>query len=59
MPTNAEKAFFDKSLLEKLYFPEDQRFAIYIPLFIPIGLPVALSVKSLLAWRKSAKTKTD
>lgn len=23
-----EKAFFDKSLLEKLYFPEDQRFPI-------------------------------
>ena len=27
----AENAFFDKSLLELLYFPDDQKYAIYIP----------------------------
>ena len=27
----AENVFFDKSLLELLYFPDDQKYAIYIP----------------------------
>lgn len=45
---HSEKAFFDQSLLGQLYFPEDQRFAIYMPLFIPVGIPLALSFKSFL-----------
>ncbi len=52
---SSEKAFFDKSLLEKLYFPEDQRFAIYIPLFVPVGIPILLSVKSIIKWFKVHK----
>jgi len=48
MKSFLEKAFFDSSLLGQLYFPEDQRFAIYIPLFIPVGIPIALSAKTLL-----------
>ncbi|RNA16532.1 GPI transamidase component PIG-S-like [Brachionus plicatilis] len=56
---SSEKAFFDKSLLEKLYFPEDQRFAIYIPLFIPVGIPLLLSMKSVIGWYKKQKIKTD
>ncbi|CAF0806895.1 unnamed protein product [Brachionus calyciflorus] len=56
---SSERAFFDKSLLEKLYFPEDQRFAIYIPLFIPVGIPLVLSIKSVMAWIKSKKEKKD
>ncbi|XP_045029102.1 GPI transamidase component PIG-S isoform X1 [Daphnia magna] len=43
----AEKAFFDPSLLALLYFPEDQKYAIYIPLFLPIGIPVLLSLRSV------------
>ena len=35
--SSAEKAFFDNSLLALLYFPEDQKYAIYIPLFLPIA----------------------
>ena len=50
-----EKAFFDQSLLEKLYFPEDQRFAIYIPLFIPVGIPIVLSLKSVIAYVKQQR----
>ncbi|KAI8513114.1 hypothetical protein Bbelb_097530 [Branchiostoma belcheri] len=41
---SSEKAFFDPSLLELLYFPEDQKFAIYIPLFLPMSVPVLMSV---------------
>ncbi len=50
-----EKAFFDPSLLEKLYFPEDQRFAVYIPLFIPVGIPLILSLKTLIKWFKEKR----
>uniref|UniRef100_A0A8C2CMZ4 Phosphatidylinositol glycan anchor biosynthesis, class S n=1 Tax=Cyprinus carpio TaxID=7962 RepID=A0A8C2CMZ4_CYPCA len=32
----SERAFFDPSLLHLLYFPVDQKFAIYIPLFLPM-----------------------
>jgi len=33
---SSERVFFDNSLLELLYFPEDQKYAIYVPLFLPI-----------------------
>merc|ERR1712029_323127 len=35
---SAEKAFFDDTLLALLYFPEDQKYAIYIPLFLPVTI---------------------
>jgi len=41
--SNSESAFFDPSLLELLYFPQDQKFAIYIPMFLPLGLPILQS----------------
>ncbi|CAF0926867.1 unnamed protein product, partial [Didymodactylos carnosus] len=40
----ADQVFFDQSLLKLLYFPDDQKFAIYIPLFLPVGLPLAYSL---------------
>ncbi len=43
----ADRAFFDESLLALLYFPEDQKYAIYIPLFLPVGYPVLMSVYAL------------
>ena len=44
----SEKAFFDPSLLALLYFPEDQKYAIYIPLFLPVGIPIIMSIKPLI-----------
>ena len=38
---SAEKAFFDDTLLALLYFPEDQKYAIYIPLFLPVFISFA------------------
>lgn len=35
---SSEKAFFDDTLLALLYFPEDQKYAIYIPLFLPVAI---------------------
>ncbi|XP_014768254.1 GPI transamidase component PIG-S [Octopus bimaculoides] len=49
---SSEKAFFDQSLLELLYFPEDQKFAIYIPLFLPVSIPVIISTFHAIRWMK-------
>ncbi|VDN98788.1 unnamed protein product [Rodentolepis nana] len=45
---NADAAFFDHSLLDLLYFPSDQVFGIYVPLFVPIGLPLIASGVAVL-----------
>jgi len=46
----AEKAFFDPSLLALLYFPDDQKYAIYIPLFLPVGIPVVMSLRTVIQY---------
>lgn len=51
----SETAFFHPSLLELLYFPEDQKFAIYIPLFLPISFPVLASLYQAYKWYKGSK----
>jgi len=56
----SETAFFDQSLLALLYFPDDQKYAIYIPFFLPVGIPVILSLKTLYKFLKGEmKPKSD
>jgi len=54
----SEAAFFDPSLLALLYFPDDQKYAIYVPYFLPVGLPILISLKSIVKLIKS-KDKID
>ena len=56
---SSEKAFFDPSLLENLYFPEDQKFAIYLPLFLPIGLPILTSLYAAVQWVRTLRKKKE
>eukprot|EP01134_Creolimax_fragrantissima_P004640 CFRG4640T1 len=44
---SAEVAFFDPSILELLYFPDENKFAIYLPLFMPLGVSLLVSIKKL------------
>lgn len=53
--TASEKAFFDPSLLALLYFPDDQKYAIYIPLFLPIMIPIILSARSIFKYFRDRK----
>lgn len=55
--TASEKAFFDPSLLALLYFPDDQKYAIYIPLFLPIMIPIILSARSIFKHFRDPKIK--
>lgn len=42
-----DSAFFDYSLLGRLYFEDDQKYGIYVPLFVPIGVSLLVSVKNV------------
>lgn len=57
----SNSAFFDPTLLESLYFPDNLRYAIYLPLFLPLGFPMLMSVvqlvKMLMLKKKSPKVK--
>ncbi|XP_013921944.1 PREDICTED: GPI transamidase component PIG-S [Thamnophis sirtalis] len=54
--TSSERAFFDPSLLHLLYFPDDQKFAIYIPLFLPMAVPILLSLTKMV-WERKQRQK--
>ncbi|RZC39918.1 PIG-S domain containing protein [Asbolus verrucosus] len=56
---NAEAAFSDPSLLALLYFPDDQKYAVYIPLFLPVMIPVLMSLITVKKWYKEKKLKFD
>ncbi|XP_063715014.1 GPI transamidase component PIG-S-like isoform X3 [Symsagittifera roscoffensis] len=51
----AEKAFSDPTILAMLYFPEDQKYAIYVPMFVPMSLPLWTSMGIVLGYIKSRK----
>ncbi|EJT72952.1 hypothetical protein GGTG_09803 [Gaeumannomyces tritici R3-111a-1] len=49
----AERAFFEKSMVGQLYFPDEHKVAVYLPLLGPIGVPLVMSLlNEFKAWRK-------
>ena len=54
---NSERAIYDPSMLALLYFPDDQKYAIYIPLFLPVSIPVLMSLKSIWGWARGVPEK--
>jgi GPI-anchor transamidase subunit S len=40
----AEKAFFEKSMVGQVYFPDEHKVAVYLPLLGPIGVPLITSL---------------
>ena len=55
----AEQAFFDPSMVSLLYFPPEHQYAVYMPLFTPIAVPlVAALIKEVKAWRALRKSKS-
>jgi len=51
----AELAFFDPSMLALLYFPDEHKYAIYTPLFLPIGFPLVAALVQEIKHRKAKK----
>ncbi|PYH98167.1 hypothetical protein BO71DRAFT_438254 [Aspergillus ellipticus CBS 707.79] len=55
--TEAERSFFEKSMVGQMYFPDEHKVAVYLPLLGPIGVPLIVGllkeVKKLVAgWRE-------
>jgi phosphatidylinositol glycan class S len=54
----AEKAFFEKSMVGQVYFPDEHKVAVYLPLLGPVGVPLVMAVlKELKAWKKRKAAK--
>lgn len=41
---NSEKAFFDKAMVGQVYFPDEHKIAVYLPLLGPIGVPLVVGL---------------
>jgi phosphatidylinositol glycan class S len=57
--TEAERSFFEKSMVGQVYFPDEHKVAVYLPLLGPIGVPLVLGLlrelKRIVAKRKAKK----
>ncbi|KAL8872713.1 MAG: hypothetical protein Q9174_001700 [Haloplaca sp. 1 TL-2023] len=41
--TAAEQGFFEKSMVGQVYFPDEHKVAVYLPLLGPVGVPLIMS----------------
>jgi len=49
----AEKAFFERTMVALVYFPDEHKVAVYLPLLGPVGVPLMMGAgKALWAWIK-------
>ncbi|KAM7223562.1 Phosphatidylinositol-glycan biosynthesis class S protein [Rhypophila decipiens] len=56
----AERAFFEKSMVGQLYFPDEHKLAVYIPLLGPVGVPLVMGLlNEIRAWRKRRREKAE
>lgn len=39
----AEKAFFERSMVGQVYFPDEHKVAVYLPLLGPIAVPLIMA----------------
>ncbi|KAJ2799608.1 GPI transamidase component [Coemansia guatemalensis] len=51
----AETAFFDPSMVSMLYFPDQHKYAIYMPFFLPVAIPVLAAIKRIISERRRNK----
>ncbi|KAL2114911.1 hypothetical protein VTJ04DRAFT_10574 [Mycothermus thermophilus] len=55
----AERAFFEKSMVGQLYFPDEHKVAVYLPLLGPVAVPLIIGlVNELKAWVKRKREKS-
>ncbi|OTA98098.1 hypothetical protein M426DRAFT_326254 [Hypoxylon sp. CI-4A] len=54
----AERAFFEKSMVGQLYFPDEHKIAVYLPLLGPVGVPLVMGLlNQIKAWKNGRKEK--
>lgn len=53
----AEKAFFDPSMVGQVYFPDEHKVAVYVPLLGPMAVPLVMALlKEIKGFRSSRAT---
>lgn len=56
----AERAFFEKSMVGQLYFPDEHKIAVYLPLLGPTGVPLVLgAINEIKNWIKRRKQRAQ
>ncbi|KAK4201689.1 phosphatidylinositol-glycan biosynthesis class S protein [Triangularia verruculosa] len=56
----AERAFFEKSMVGQLYFPDEHKIAVYLPLLGPVAVPLVMGlINEIKAWRKRRREKAE
>ncbi len=56
----AEKAFFEKSMVGQLYFPDEHKVAVYLPLLGPVGVPLVMGLLGeIKAWRRRRRKEAE
>ncbi|SCV27089.1 related to GPI transamidase component PIG-S [Fusarium fujikuroi] len=54
----AERAFFEKSMVGQLYFPDEHKIAVYLPLLGPVGVPLVMGlINELRGWIKRRRQR--
>ncbi|OMH82592.1 GPI transamidase component PIG-S [Zancudomyces culisetae] len=53
----ANFAFFHDTMVSMLYFPTEHKYAMYLPYFLPITLPVLAAIANYIARRKQKHKK--
>ncbi|EHA24300.1 hypothetical protein ASPNIDRAFT_209342, partial [Aspergillus niger ATCC 1015] len=53
----AERSFFEKSMVGQMYFPDEHKVAVYLPLLGPVGVPLIVGLlkevkKVVSGWRE-------
>lgn len=56
----AERAFFEKGMVAQLYFPDEHKVAVYLPLLGPVGVPLLMGlIKELRGWIQRRKQRAQ
>ncbi|KAL2163612.1 hypothetical protein VTH06DRAFT_5670 [Thermothelomyces fergusii] len=56
----AERAFFEKSMVGQLYFPDEHKVAVYLPLLGPVAVPLVMGlVNELRLWVKRKREAAE
>jgi phosphatidylinositol glycan class S len=54
----AEHAFFEPSMVGQVYFPEEHKVAVYVPLLGPMAVPLVMAAIKELKKLREKKAKT-
>lgn len=56
----AEKAFFERSMVGQVYFPDEHKVAVYLPLLGPVAVPLVMAaLKELQGLSRRRKTRAE